>query len=68
MLTTLTVMFAFALPYPRKFNWLRRTAFGRFLNNYNWCFSGCAHHSGLRIRHDSIALPAFNHLEKVDSR
>ncbi len=66
MLTTLTVMFAFALPYPRKFNWLRRTAFGRFLNNYNWCFllSRFAHHSGLRIRDDSIALPALDHLEK----
>ncbi len=36
MLATLSTMFAFALPYPRKLQWLRNTAVGRVLNNYNW--------------------------------
>ena len=36
MIATLSVMFAFALPWPRKSPWLRRTAVGRVLNNYNW--------------------------------
>lgn len=36
MLTVLAVMFAFALPYPRKCAWLRSTAVGKVLNDYDW--------------------------------
>lgn len=36
MLATLSTMFSFALPYPRKFAWLKAIALGRVLNNFNW--------------------------------
>lgn len=36
MLAVLSVMFIFALPYPRKFKWVRNTAVGRVLNDYDW--------------------------------
>jgi hypothetical protein len=37
MLTTLSVVFLFALPYPKKAAFLKGTAVGRALNNYDWC-------------------------------
>jgi hypothetical protein len=37
MLTTLTVMFSFAMPFPRKFAWLKSSGVGKVLNNFNWC-------------------------------
>lgn len=36
MLTTLTVMFSFAMPFPRKFAWLKSSGVGKVLNNFNW--------------------------------
>jgi hypothetical protein len=36
MLLVLGTMFAFALPYPKKAAWLKHTAAGKVLNNYDW--------------------------------
>ena len=48
MLTVLSVVFLFALPYPKKAAWLKGTAVGRVLNNYDWyptdhCFPVSCH-------------------------
>jgi hypothetical protein len=36
MLVVLSVMFAFASPYPKRTAWLKGTAVGRVLNDYDW--------------------------------
>ena len=36
MLLVLGTMFAFALPYPKRAVWLKDTAVGKVLNDYDW--------------------------------
>ena len=36
MLVVLSVMFAFASPYPKRAAWLKGTAVGSVLNDYDW--------------------------------